>query len=116
MSKLSRTKGKKYERHVSNRLKAMGHATRRGVQFQGGPDSPDVVGIPGVHIECKHMARVNIQAAMRQALADCGENVPVIFHRSNRGDDLVSLRLDDLPTLLDKWDASLALAKLNRGE
>lgn len=68
MSKLSRTKGKVYERHISNRLKAMGHNTRRGVQFQGGPDSPDVVGIPGVHIECKHMAKVNVHAAMKQAV------------------------------------------------
>lgn len=111
MSKLSRTKGKVYERHVSNTLKAMGHTTRRGVQFQGGPDSPDVVGIKGIHIECKHMAKVNVHAAMKQAAADAGESVPAVFHRVNRGIDCVTIPLDRLPEFLDRWDESIQASK-----
>lgn len=107
MGRLSRNKGKAFERLVANAIRGMGHAARRGVQYRGGPDSPDVVGIPGVHIECKHCARVNIHAAMRQAAADAGENVPVLIHRVNRGDVCLTVRLADVPTFWARWDESV---------
>jgi Holliday junction resolvase len=54
MGKMSRTKGKVGEREVAELLRANGfHAARRGVQYQGGADSPDVIGLPGFHNEVK---------------------------------------------------------------
>lgn len=46
----------------------------------------DVVGIPGVHIECKRVEKLNIYTAMAQAVRDArpGE-IPTVFHRKNWG-------------------------------
>ena len=50
--------------------------------------------------------------AMRQAVNDAGTNkVPVVFHRQNREDWLVVVRLNDLPELVDR----LATLKGNDG-
>jgi len=43
---------------------------------------------------------------MRQAVNDAGTNkVPVVFHRQNREDWLVVVRLNDLPELVDRLSA-----------
>ena len=55
MGKASREKGKRGEREASNFFKPYGYETRRGVQYHGGPDSPDVVGLPDMHIEVKRV-------------------------------------------------------------
>ena len=49
MGKKSRDKGKAGERELASKLREYGYDARRGVQFHGGPDSPDVVGLPGIH-------------------------------------------------------------------
>lgn len=41
---------------------------QRGQQFQGGIDSPDVKGLPGVHVEVKRVERLNIQAVIEQSI------------------------------------------------
>lgn len=97
----SRTKGKVGEREAAQALRELGFAnSRRGVQFHGGPDSPDVVGIPGVHIEVKRVERLNIDAAMAQARRDAGvDSVPVVMHRRNRGAWMVTVDLERLKQL-----------------
>ena len=49
----SRQKGASYERHVAGLFKAEGYDARRGQQFCGINGDADVIGIPGIHIECK---------------------------------------------------------------
>ena len=50
----SRDKGKRGERMLAEELRNAGYEAHRGVQYQGGRDSPDVeTNIPNVHIECK---------------------------------------------------------------
>lgn len=95
----SKEKGKRAEREVAALLRAYGYEARRGVQYHGGEDSPDVLGLPGVHIEVKHVEKLNINEAMAQAFRDCGENMPVVFHRRNRTPWLVTLHLDDFMKL-----------------
>lgn len=46
-------KGKHGEREAAKYLRSLGFDCRRGQQHAGGPESPDVVGIPGIHIEVK---------------------------------------------------------------
>lgn len=101
----SRNKGASGERELAHELeRVLGCSARRGQQFSGGPDSPDVVtNIPGIHIECKRTERFNLYAAMEQSTRDAGENnIPVVCHRSNRKDWVVVVRLDDLPRLLNR--------------
>jgi Holliday junction resolvase len=80
----SKTKGKVGERETAALLRAHGFEARRGVQFQGGPASPDVVhSIPGIHIEVKRCEALGLYDAMAQAQADAGGDIPVVLHRRN---------------------------------
>lgn len=85
MGKAEREKGKRGEREVSQILRENGYEdAHRGVQYQGGPESPDVVGMPGVHIEVKRTERPRIYEYMEQAEGDADEDeVPVVVHRQN---------------------------------
>ena len=92
----SREKGKKGERELAGILKAHGYKARRGQQYCGTSGEADVVGIPGVHIECKRVEKLNIYTAMAQAVRDArpGE-IPTVFHRKNQEGWLVTMRLED---------------------
>lgn len=98
MAKMSRDKGKVGEREVAALLREYGFEAKRGIQFQGGNDSPDVKhNIPGVHIEVKRVERLNLNAALSQAIEDAmgSGNRPVIFHRSSRQPWLVTVSARD---------------------
>ena len=61
-------------------------------------DVPDVVGLPGIHIEVKRVERLNVVEAMEQSVRDSermGDGVPALFHRRNRKPWLVTMRLED---------------------
>ena len=97
----SRRKGAQGERDLANTLKKMGFdKARRGVQYSGSPDSPDVVGIDGFHIECKRTERTDLYGWMKQAQRDCGDNVPIVVHRKNREGWLVIMTLEDFVKLI----------------
>ena len=95
----SRAKGKRAELEIAALLREYGFDARRGVQYHGGEDSPDVLGLPGVHIEVKHVEKLNIIEAMAQADRDCGDNMPAVFHRRNRTPWLVTLHFSDFMNL-----------------
>jgi len=104
MGRFSRNKGKVGERELAHELtRVLGVSARRGVQFQGSPDSPDVIAdIPDLHIECKRTERFRLYEALDQAVADAGTKVPVVFHRQNHQPWVAVIRLDDLPPLIQK--------------
>lgn len=81
----SRTKGKRGELEAVQLLKDHGFEARRGQQFKGGPDSPDIIhDAGGVHFEVKRTERLNVYDALEQAAADAGEGEhPVVLHRRN---------------------------------
>ena len=91
----SRSKGANGERELSNVLKEHGFETRRGQQFCGSNGDADVVGVPGVHIECKRVEKLNIHKAMDQSISDAKGELPVVVHRKNRAPWLVTMRLED---------------------
>lgn len=95
----SKAKGKRAELEIAALLREYGFDARRGVQYHGGEDSPDVLGLPGVHIEVKHVEKLNIIEAMAQADRDCGDNMPAVFHRRNRTPWLVTLHFNDFINL-----------------
>jgi len=79
----SREKGKRGERQWRDELRANGYMARRGQQFSGSPDSPDVVcdELNWLHFEVKAVERLNIEDAMDQARRDAGAKTPVVAHR-----------------------------------
>ena len=93
----SRRKGKDGELELARILRTYGFNTRRGQQFKGGGDSPDVMGLPGVHIECKRVQSLNIEKAMVQSRTDAEEtdDVPVVIHRRDREKWKVTMDLDE---------------------
>ena len=96
-------KGKRGEREWAEFMRDhYGLAARRGAQFCGSPDSPDVVGgWPGTHCEVKRVEKLNIYAAIEQAMADCGDAIPYVAHRANGRIWLVTHRASDWLALAD---------------
>lgn len=97
---LARRKGKDGELELAALLRGHGFDSRRGQQFKGGGDSPDVTGIDGVHIECKRVEAGSLYRWLDQAYRDAGNNMPVVMHRKSRREWVAILRAEDLLLLL----------------
>lgn len=97
----SRNKGKVGEREAAKAIEqCLGVSARRGQQFAGGQDSPDVVAdLPGVHIEVKRTECLQLYKAVEQAERDSGGKVPIVLHRRNRSKWLAIVPLDRLREL-----------------
>lgn len=92
----SRQKGKRGELELSGKFRDYGYDCRRGQQYCGLNGNADVVGLPGIHVECKRVEKLNIDDAMRQAKRDARKNeLPAVFHRRNGEDWKVTMYLDD---------------------
>ena len=93
----SRRKGAVGEREIAKYLREHGfNEARRGQQFKGGADSPDVVGLTGFHIEVKRVERLDLNAAMEQSIRDSApDEKPIVVHRRNNDYWKVTMRLDD---------------------
>ena len=100
-------KGKAFERKVAHILSDNGFPARRGQQFAGSPESPDVVSddFP-FHVECKAVEKLNLDNAMLQSIKDAGEKAPFVIHKKNHSDILFTCKLDDFLILLNKksWE------------
>ena len=92
MGRAAREKGKRGEREAAAELGTLlGVQARRGVQYQGGPDSPDVV-LDGVaiHVEAKRTEKLTLWPAVEQARGDAPTGkVPIVWHRPNRRGSVV---------------------------
>jgi Holliday junction resolvase len=103
MSKInSKAKGARGEREFSSFLRERGYSeARRGQQYSG-IEGEDVIGLPGFHIECKRVEKLNIHDAMNQSIRDAAEGqVSIVAHRKNRTEWLVTLRAEDFLKLID---------------
>lgn len=94
-------KGAGGERELAALLRNHGFDMQRGGTTSFGA-RPDLIGLPGVHIECKRVEKLNLSAAMAQSIRDSerfGDGIPTVFHRKNREDWLVTLQLADFMQL-----------------
>lgn len=93
----SRRKGAEGERSLAKKLKEYGYDCRRTVQYCGkSGEAADIIGLPGIHIECKRVERLNLEDAMSQSKRDAREGeIPTVMHRKNNCEWLVTMRLDD---------------------
>lgn len=107
MGKTSRDKGARGEREVVALLREEGYDARRGFQLhrKGGEDNPDVMALPGIHIEVKRTEALHLWDAMAQAKADCGKRIPTVWHRRNNCPWVVILDAHDFITIYRSWES-----------
>lgn len=92
----SKIKGKAGERELAKKLREYGFEdAKRTQQYCGVAGDADLIGLDGIHIECKRVQRLNIHEAMRQATADAKGEMPAVFHRRNHAKWMVTMYLDD---------------------
>lgn len=102
----SKTKGKVGELEFCHELKAIGIDAHRSCQYMGGHDSADIKSSLPISWEIKRVEKLNIYNAMAQAVKDAGPNgqVPVVAHRKNRSEWLLTFQLKDIFKFLEAWD------------
>lgn len=102
----SKAKGARFERQIANLLKEYGYCeARRTAQYCGNTgDASDVVGLPGMHIECKHQEKMMLYDWMAQAIRDSKgmPDMPIVIHKKNNADILVTMRFEDFMELYEK--------------
>ena len=100
--KNSRERGKRGERQWRDALRARGYAARRGQQFSGSPESPDVIceELAWAHFEVKFVEHLNLAAAMAQARRDASGKAAFVAHRKNRRPWLVTMAAERFYRLL----------------
>lgn len=102
----SRRKGKAGELQLVRKLREYGWDCRRGQQYCGANGDADVVGIPGIHIECKRRNRLEPYEFIAQARHDARKGeLPVVFMRRDNSDWLVLMDFDTAMQLIRTWEA-----------
>lgn len=107
MSINSRAKGATGERELAKILNSYGFTkVRRTAQYCGKTgEAADLVNLPGIHIECKRVERLDLYGAMEQAIGDAREGeIPAVFHRRNRDYWKVTLRFEDFMEIYKVWE------------
>ncbi len=95
--KTSQRKGAEGERELAALLRERGWPVVRGGSQTYG-EIPDLIGLPGIHIEVKRVERLNLGDAMGQAVRDAArfhDGAPTVFHRRSRQPWLVTMQLSD---------------------
>lgn len=108
MGKMSRDKGKIWEREVAAGLRAIfGNQVRRGWQARAGGDDPDIVGCESFWTEAKHHKVVNIGGAVKQVIK--AQKVfkdmrwALVVSKSNRHEPLATMLWENFLVLLAEW-------------
>jgi len=115
----SRQKGARGEREWRDQLRNEGFDARRGQQFSGGADSPDVIcdSLPGIHWEVKRVERGNPYDWMQQAKRDAGDSkMPVVAHKRNGEDWLCVISANDFFQLIRETNQPLISTHNNNSE
>ena len=102
MKKLnSRDKGVRGELAFADFLRSHNIEARRGQQYAGGGDSPDVVSnLTAVHFEVKNVAKGNPWGWLDQAIRDGKGKLPIVAHKRNHKGWMAVMKMDDLIDLL----------------
>lgn len=82
----SNQKGKRGEREAAEFLREHGLDARRGVQYKGGPDSPDLITVLDdiYHLECKRTERADVLRWLEQVSKETTPaHAPVVLWRRN---------------------------------
>lgn len=111
----SNAKGIEGERELAREFRKYGYETRRGQQYCGANGDADVVGVPGLHIECKRVEKLNLDKAMTQAVSDARDGeIPVVIHRKNRQRWQVTMSFDDFMCLWKAFERGAEKRRIDR--
>ena len=109
----SKAKGARFERQLAAKFREYGYTdSRRTAQYCGNTgDASDVVGLPGIHIEAKHQEQMRLYDWIDQAKRDSNgtDKFPVVFHKKNNHEILVTMRFDDFMNVYKEFHASMFL-------
>ncbi len=107
---MSRNKGKRAELQVVHALKAMGYEAHRSSQYCGANGDSDVecTDMPQLFIEVKHVERLCVEKTLAQAEQDAAAKLklPVVFHRRNGTEWILSLRMEDMHRFVEMINAA----------
>lgn len=108
--KNSRRIGAVFEREVAAALcEVLGLKCERGAR-NGVKSGEDVLGWPGVHVECKRRKSA-VWPWLKQSIGDAkvrgNGDVPIVVHRGPREEMMMTLRVADLPRLSEAIESPL---------
>ena len=114
----NRIKGQIAEREVATLLRAHGFEARRGRQYKGTDDSPDVThNMPGFHIEVKNVRSPMFHPWLERCAMEAGEGKsPLLFWRRDRIPWYVVIRADDFLRLANRAADNAFAAALQGAE
>lgn len=92
MGKMQRDKGARFERTVSAILNEYGITSRRGNVFYR---EDDVVTDSPIHVECKAQETTKIHEWMKQSIEAADGKIPVVVHKRNREEPLITMKFED---------------------
>ena len=101
MGRKSQAKGRGGEMELARILQGYGYPVEPGQAVSYGA-TPDLTGLPGVHIECKRAQQQSLYEWLEQARRDADkfhDGLPAVFWRKNRCPWLVVMDLRDWVTL-----------------
>lgn len=99
MGKRERDKGARGERMLKEYLNSLGLTVKRGYTFL---KQSDLVDLPGIHIECKFVEKLNVRKAVDQAIEESEkrkDGMPAVFWKVSRKPWLTIMRTEDWVTL-----------------
>ena len=102
--KTSQRKRRTGELELARFLQGYGYDVQPGRAVSYGA-TPDISGLPGIHIECKRAEQLRPYDWMAQAERDAvrfGDGLPAVFFRRSRSPWLVTMRLQDWMSLYQK--------------
>jgi hypothetical protein len=112
MSIHSRNKGAAGERELAEKFEHMGYTARRSQQYCGANSDSDITveELPSLLIESKRVERLNLHEAMVKAASDAAPHLktPVVCHRRNGAEWLLTIRLKDLHVFVERVTRGMA--------
>jgi hypothetical protein len=111
-----KAKGKRGELELCHVLKELfGWDASRSQQYNGNAGDSDLIvrQIPGLFLECKRVQSLNLSKAMALAVEQAGPKLPAVFHRKDREDWMITVRLSDL-TALSQMVSQLSVMQAGR--
>ena len=110
IGRASKKKGARFELEITHYLQDHGYPeAHRTAQHCGKTGAAgDVEGVKGLHIECKHVEKLNLYNAYHQSVRDNSAknagDIPVVIHKKNRETTLVSLSLEDFLKIFSSYN------------
>lgn len=94
--KAAREKGARRERELRDILRSYGFTeVTRGFVWN---NTSDLIGLKGIHVECKGQEKLNIRNALDQAQEEAikrKDGLPTVFSKTSRKPWIVTMKLED---------------------